>query len=375
MAWRYIAERLQGDGTGTVIDTNLPLQDVDITRVHSGPDRLTASVSPAIARLIGSDGRRLLEPWSTAIYAEVDGHIRAGGILASDPFDGPDLRLDCMGFTGYAEGMPWVGPAMPYAQGVEADPLDLFRVIWAHLQGHPGGNLGLVVDDTTSPVRIGYELEQVEFDTQAGPVAFEAGPYKLDEWTTDNLGSKLDALATDTPFDYDEEHSWNSDRTAIDHRLRLWYPARGSRRHDLRFVIGENIRVIPQVERDGEDYASEVLVLGAGEGRDMVRGLASVQTTRLRRATVVTDKSIRTATKASALAREEAAFRSGLDGEVTTVVVDDWFRTGADLGDEIRVQGRLDWGKVDLWGRVLDVSFTPASSDSATVTLQPSRVP
>src|SRR5699024_11949333 len=48
-------------------------------------------------------------------------------------------------------------------KGVQVDPLSLVRRIWSHLQSQPDGDLGLKVDSTTSPVRIGTKSEDVEF--------------------------------------------------------------------------------------------------------------------------------------------------------------------------------------------------------------------
>lgn len=364
--WRYIAQRLTGDGAGQFLDFDVPLQGVSLTRVLSGPDALSATIPVEVARLMGDDGRPLFEEWGTAIYAEADGQIRSGGILVRSAFDGPKWSLECAGFRGYLTDLPYTSSQ----HFVEADPLDIVRHIWQHVQAQPGGNLGVVVDGTTSPVRIGEELEQVEFDTTNGPVSFEAGPKKLAYWLTDDLGKEVDDLAKTTPFDYDDEHIWLPDGT-IQHRFRLYYPSKGRRREDLRFVSGENITAQPSIERDGDEYCNEVLMLGAGEGRDMVRASHSRPDGRLRRVAVHSDKAVRSTAAAARVAAAELAARSGLD-DVRTVEVRNHPHApigSFDVGDEILVEGETGWQDFSLWCRVLSYTINPDESDTMSLTI------
>jgi hypothetical protein len=364
--WRYLAQRLTGSGAGEFLDFELPLSNVEITRELSGPSRLTATITPEIGRLRGADGRLILEEWGSAIFPEADDQIRGGFILVHSEMRGPEWRVDCIGYAGYPQGMPYTESIF----FVEADPMDIARHIWSHLQAQPGGNLAVVLDETKSPVRIGERLEQVEFDTQAGPVSFEAGPYKLAWYQTDDLGKNFDDLAAETPFEYDEEHSWAANgSTQIDHRIRLYYPRKGRRRGDLRFAVGENIHVVPTLERDGDDYANEVLALGAGEGRDMLRASVAAPDGRLRRVAVVTDKSARSERAARDVAAIELAGRQGLD-DIRELVVSDHPHAPLgtfDTGDDILVVGDLGWTDVEMWVRVLSISMRPERPFEARV--------
>ncbi len=177
--WRYFATRLNGDGTETLLDPDLPLENVTIEDVLSGDNAVSGSLSPVYNRLLGPDGLPLLQEWSTAVYAENDGDIRGGGILTHSGFNGPEWSLECVGFTGYGRDLPYTGNGY---KGIKVDPIVVARQqIWGHIQNQPGGNIGLEFEavDTDGKVTIGTELKQVEFDTQSGPVSFEAGPYKL----------------------------------------------------------------------------------------------------------------------------------------------------------------------------------------------------
>lgn len=177
---------------------------------------------------------------------------------------------------------------------------------------------------------------------------------------------EFDKLAEFTPFDFRTEHAWVGDGD-ISHRLRLGYPSLGRRRPDLRLVIGENVAEVPDVDIDGEDYASEVLMLGAGEGRDMIRATASATTHRLRRAATETDKSLRGTGAARAAAEREVAARTGRRTvhDLALIASHPNAPLGSfELGDELRLIGSAGWaGEVDLWVRVVEQTISPESSD------------
>lgn len=367
MAWRYFATRLNGNGTESPLADALPLLDVEIHDDLSGSGGLAAALAPESRRLQGPDGRPILEPWSTAIYAEKDGIIRGGGILRSAKPLGPVLDLDVLGFPGYLHELPWIGPDYT---GIQVDPLDVVRLVWAHAQAHTGGDLGLVVDEDTSPVRIGTKAETNSFTTGTGQdVSFESGPVVLAEWKTHNLGEVVDNLAKDTPFDYRVEHIRDGD--AISHRLHLGYPRIGRRRHDLTFVVGQNVYTVPEIGASTE-YADEVLVLGAGEGRRMVRSVASRPSTKLRRVAVVEAKSVTSNAGAARLGQREVAHRTGEPAVASTLEVSN--HPSAPLGsyspgDEILVRSTSGWGAgLETWHRIISTTIRPAT-DVATLTL------
>lgn len=358
--WRFFAQRIDGDGAdGQILHPDLPLSDPQIEDVLTGHNSLSGTISPEFASLLGDDGRPILEEWGTAIWAEESGNIHGGGILTKSGFDGPQWSLTCTGLTGYPVDLPYADSIF----FVETDPLDIVRHIWAHIQAQPGSNLGLVVDSTLSGLKIGTTLTQVEFDTQSGPVSFEAGPYKLAWYQDHNLADNLDNLASDTPFDWHEEHFWSGD--TLHHRLRLGYPNLGAKRNDLRFVIGENVHIIPSVDRDGADYADEVWMLGAGEGSAMVRGVARANIKKLRRVAVLADPGLRSQGAVNSAAARELGFRNTLD-TVSSIVVRD--HPHADIGsigvgDEIRLQGPTGWLDLDTWYRVVTRRINPFSPD------------
>lgn len=361
MGWRYFATRKHGDGTETPIEWNLPIKGGKPTEAVSAADSIGGTISPEILALKDDDGQPVFKPWQTAIYAEADGHIRAGALLRDLKVRGSQLALDCVGFIGYADGMPY----QAILSKVQVDPLDMGRHIFDYLQSKKHGNIGLVLDDTTSPVRVGTKKKDVKFTTGAGEdVDFEAGPYKLNRWTTADLGAEFDKLAQETPFDYRVEHAWSGE--TITHRLRLGYPKIGTRRHDLRFTAGENIFEVPEIDFNGDDYASDVLVLGSGDGRDMIYGEAHRETGRLRRVAIVTDKTIQSKKRATKAAEREVKLRAG-DADITTVVVAD--HPNAPLGsyragDDIFINTGPGWADASMWVRVLQIAYRPETNDA-----------
>lgn len=364
MTWRYFAQRLHGDGTASPLEVDLPLSDVSITKALSGHDGLSATV-PFWRDQYRTDGLPLFAAWSTAIWAEESGVIRGGGILADASTQGTSLSIDCVGFTGYLENMPYTESWFM----IQQDPLYAVRHIWDHVQGQPGGNLGLQIDRTTKTgILIGQELEVVDFVTGEGErVSFEAGPYKLNWWQTHNLGREVDSLAKDTPFDYYETHRWVGDD--IEHRLHFAYPRIARRRHDLRFVLGENVFTSPSVDRPESDFVTQVLFLGAGEGRDMVHALSTPRADgRLRRVAVAGDKTIRSKKRAASRAAAELAARKGLD-DLTEISVIDHPNAplgSVELGDELLVQVTEDWYEIETWFRVTAITIAPADPEVVT---------
>ena len=352
---RAVLERLPG---GEIIHSDLPVDDVQLTWALNAPRSLKCKI-PLNAPGVDPG---VLREWGAAVWVENGaGGIAGGGIITTPPDIGSDseLSLECFGMTAYLSKQPWQAPLY---QGIQVDPLEMVRKIWGHLQALPGGDLGLVLDATTSPVRIGTDPKTVSFKTSAGQdVEFEAGPFKLDPLATNDLAGVVAKLAESIPFEYFEEDTWNGEK--IGHRLRLGYPRLGARRHDLRLELGVNVFALPDFgPAEAAEYASAVVVWGAGEGSAMVASPILTQpSTRLRRALAVTDKKATSRALAEARARAELAARGG--GEVITSleVHEHAFAPIARLrpGDEVFVAGESQWGVFDAWVRILEIAWDP----------------
>lgn len=353
--WRYILQAIDGSGApGAILHPDLPLTGVTITNSLSATNELTGNITP-FSRAI----KESLVNWGACIWAEAGGKIHGGGILVRTETSGSVCSLECMGLHGYAQGLPYT--SMTSYNGVEIDPLDAYRHIWAYIQSATGGNLGLQIPALTTGLKIGTKLDQVDFDTQNGPVSFEAGPYQLNYWETHDLGDKIDDLAADTPFDFRERHEWSGDTIA--HFIDLAYPRFNRLRTDLRFVVGENVIIQPKIEESGDDWASELILLGAGEGRTMIRGLASLpRGNRLRRVAVVEDKKVKSLTTANTRAYNLLKARIEI-GDITEFTVLDHSLApmgSVQPGDEVFISLDYDWQEGQgFWVRVQSVRFSP----------------
>jgi hypothetical protein len=357
--WRFILQGIDGSGTpGPILHPDLPLSGVSITEGVNVTNELKATISPT-EKLI----KPMLVNWGSMIWAEAAGKIRGGGILVHKERAGTAIQLEVMGLHGYAYGMPYGPNRADSIFFVEADPLDIYRHIWTFLQGKPGGNLGLTIDPLKTGLKIGVELEQGEFDTQNGPISYESGPYKLNWYETHDLGKNIDDLASDTPFEFREVSNWNAAGTGIETRIELAYPRFSRKRTDLRFVVGDNVIVPPTVTDSGDDWASELMLLGAGEGRTMILGAASLpRGARLRRVAVEEDKTIKDAKVANTRAYNLLKARIEM-GDLTSVTVLDHQMAPLGAvrpGDEIYLSLDYDWQEGEgYWVRVETINYSP----------------
>jgi hypothetical protein len=186
-------------------------------------------------------------------------------------------------------------------------------------------------------------------------------PFEMNSWSTHDLGSVIATLAKDTPFEYREVSAWSGED--ITHRLELGTPALGSRRPDLRFEVGVNVSVRPPLHE--RDYASEVMVLGSGEGRAMVRATATGNPGRLRRAVVVQRKEIGKTDSAAARARAEVAARAAEWVFDSLSVLDHPFAPYGSFrpGDVVYVTGDAGWKQLDDWMRIVECTTDCATGN------------
>lgn len=342
--WRFHLQELP---SGRWLDRDVPLSGASVVTALSAPAAISGTLP------IGYQNAGAVREWGCALVAEQEGRDPVFGIVDSVKTNGPSLEVDAGGFGMFPKGIPWL--AEDFA-GVKVDPLDMVRKVWAHVQSYPDGDLGVVVDPLTSPVRVGEPERDVNFTTGSGQdVSFSAGPFRLAWWNTDDLGKVIDDLVGSTPFAYRERSTWVGDDIA--HRLELGYPRLGARRDGLRFEVGVNVTVTPTVA--SSEYASEVFLCGAGEGRTKVRADRLTSSTgRLRRVYVATDKALTSRGAATAAARPILDRLAGAPVIESLSIVDHPMAPAGSFepGDEIRVQGDTAWGDLDLWVRIKDMT-------------------
>lgn len=344
MTWRF---HLQDVPSGVWRDHDLQLIGAEVTTAESTP----ASISGSLA--LGDPSGDFVKKWGSLLVAEQEGRDPICAIVDGVSVEGDMLKIEAGGFSMYPTGTPWLGK--DYA-GIQVDPLDVVRMIWAEVQSYPGSELGVAVDPLKSPVRIGTPEVENNFTTGAGEdVSFVSGPFRLAWWSTDDLGKVFNDLVSSTPFAYMERSTWDGEDLV--HRLQLGYPAIGSRKPELRFEIGVNVTASPSV--DETEYASEILLLGAGDGSARIKSdRLTTPTDRLRRVHVATDKSLKSKTAANAAARPILTrFNPARSIESLEVIDHDSARFGTfEAGDVIFVQGDAGWADLALWVRIHELT-------------------
>lgn len=367
--WRYIAQRAT---TGEFIDLDLPIEVEELSWGLGSAGALTGTISPDVGALRDADGHLLLEEWGTFLYAEADDQIRWGGILVSSAPSGEDWNIEAAEFKTYPHGIAYLGE---FSQ-IGVDPALAYREIWSHIQSFPDGNLGVTVTGDSTPVRLGTPARTEpaapnEDGTPGTPREIEAEPYALLWWEAKDSGAELETLAKTTPFDVTESHRWADDnRDAVVHEVQIHYPRTGRRREDIAFIQGDNVTNVIAFESSGDEYANEVVGIGAGEGRTSLRRSTARRDGRLRRTTVHTAKDVQDEARLDALIREELERRRGLV-EITSVDVIDHPNAPLaswSLGDDVLVDAHVPWlGRVQVWCRVTGWSLT--GEDTASLSL------
>lgn len=405
MTWRFYAQRVLTDEW---LHRDLPLSDVTLTPVLSGPYKLTATIDPVYAELKADDGELVLSPWKTWVWVEASGQIRGGGLVTDADPTGQTLKLTVTGITGYPTGQPLLntrgwGGTVEGATGNGVDPLDVVRSLWAWMQDRHNADLGVTVDSTTSPYRLGewHNARALDTDGSLGddPKAVNSTPipidkvwdpkkdrppipatgksvywqYRLSWWDHHEVGRLIDEMARQTPFDYRETYRWaDSSKEAVVKHIQLGYPRVGKRQSNLRFAEGENITQVLPVHRSGDEYANHITAYGAGEGSKMLQATATITDGRVRRARTVERPDITSKAALQSVADDELRRWNSLeDIRGFTVADHPNARIGSfDVGDDVLVQGFTGWVESRLWVRITSMALSP---DAGTVAVTCSR--
>jgi len=182
----------------------------------------------------------------------------------------------------------------------------------------------------------------------------EADPFTLTWWEDHDLGQIISDLATQAPFDYREQTEWDGD-DRLSLKLRIGSPEIGTHRENLRLEIGVNVTAPPPLAES--EYVSEVLVIGAGEGRSTVKATATGNPGRLRRVAVIERKDFTKEPQATVQARKELEARNAeWTFDSLSLVDHDMCPYGSfEAGDWIYMSGDAGWMYIDQWVRVLEI--------------------
>lgn len=342
--------------TGEWLYHGVPFTTGTYTRSLTAPAAQIV-IEPDIWVLKSDKGTPVFNEWASVLYVERDKTIQWGGILSHVENVGQKKTCEFVGYSTFPNGVVYKGS--DYSK-VGIDAMDAFEYMWSWLQSQARANLGLQIDNRSSTIKVGTTDE----------------PYVLSWYNSSDLGSEIQNLQQLVPFEFIEEHAWNSDRTAVSHRLKVGVPRIGTS-PDVKFVQGENIIGEPTITRDGASYANEVIGIGAGDGSTTVQSISTKDDGRLWRPIAYTDKSKTKKAELQAATDRELAAKSAL-GSVDTITVNTGHRNAPlgsfDAGDDVPVTVRLGWGNpttikhritemtVDMVADTVDV--TMARSDS-----------
>jgi hypothetical protein len=402
--WRWHAARLPPGPDGLFwLDRDLPASAPTIGYTLSGADSLSATIDHTYDHLQGPDGRLLLLDHGTLLVVEFDGVVQGAGILRSHEIVGEALQLECEGFTSIGAGqritqtLTWGGKTTGGTSGNGADPFDVVRGIFSFLQSRPRSDLGIVVDASSTPYRLGswYNARKLATEDDPNPKASDIEPeipinrvwrpgdsrpvpatgqvlfwlYQLAWYDSHEADAVLDELATQTPFDYRERYAWDGTgpdgKNGLALRLELGYPRLGARRR-APVVTDENLLGEPVAESStGDGYFNAVTAYGAGEGAKQLRVTASRDDGRLYREMTLdipdaTSKAVLQAAAELELSRVSAPYDvTGftVDGEHPNAPIGSFA-----VGDDVRLQASGQWGDIDVWVRVTAMDIDTETS-------------
>nr|WSZ21133.1 hypothetical protein OH837_49285 [Streptomyces canus] len=331
--------------TGAWLSTALPLIDLEYGDELSGPGSLTGRLSP---HLLSSDPG-VVDPGATLIYVESAGQLQWGGIIWDVRAQGNDYQIEAASWSSYlqkrydADGEH--GGRGPYTY---ADRCAVIRNIWAYAQSIADGNLGVVVDATTSTSTIGTP----------------ADVYHSNWWENPCLGDQVDDMvAGDATPDYTCVTSWNADKSDVVKRIKLGWPRLGARRTDIEFSSGVNVLEEPEDALSGDEYAQVVIATGEGEGRSKLRQISAVRNGRLRLEHVLDVPDVKGNDVLKTLADRERTWRqTTVRGSVDQVTIRDSKAApfGAyQIGDDVYTRVHNAWTSYTGWARITGFTRKP----------------
>jgi hypothetical protein len=345
--------------TGAWLSTALPLTELEYGDELSGPGSLTGRLSP---RLVASNPL-LVDPGATLIYVESSGQLQWGGIIWDVRAQGNDYSIEAASWSSYLQKRYDVdgehGGRGPYTY---ADRCQVIRNAWAYAQSIADGDLGVVVDATTSTSTVGTP----------------ADVYHSNWWENPNLGDQVDDMvAGDATPDYTCATSWNADKSDVVKRIKLGWPRLGARRNDIEFSSGVNIIDEPEDALSGDEYAQVVIAAGKGEGRARLRQISAVRNGRLRLEHVLDLPDVNGNDILKTRADRERTWRqTTIRGSVDQVTIRDSPAApfGAyQIGDDVYTRVHNPWTSYTGWARITGWTRKPQAQGGpqTVVSLKP----
>lgn len=332
-----------------IVERDLDVRDLRFSAALSGPCQIEFNYpfkGPNANQLI-------LEPWKHLIHVEktINGvrKILGTGIMQPSEMDeGGNYQVRAEGFSNYPSKIPWLQNWNPLV----VDPFEAVKKIWDHVQSYTQGNLDVEVYPESSGT---YLLPGFSFNGTDTVLDFFAMFIRSADMR--DCGDEINSLARDIPFDYQEESSWNEDRTEITKKIKLSYPKQGVTQNGMVLRFGENVLSGKPKAAPDIDYASDAIVKGWFPGKMYSSTFSNAEEDRLRRVVVQDDVSINSRERAAVWAKRKLTRRQTPPHWETLVISEEHpnapFGQWA-LGDTIRAEGLMPWvGNVKAPHRIM----------------------
>lgn len=424
---QYVARWVNGDGTEEFTHPDLPLTEVSITR-EIGVGRLTATVPPEFLAQVDHKGRRLITEWATAIYVYDTGDLFDAFLISEVTDEGETASIDCVGWLGFLSGFPYRGTfsardihaadaineivnSLDKWPGADVGLSTAFYGAFPDIGNPAPGDLPVIPTlpakppafTEPQPDRPEYDYDnkaryerlmreydkklkawqerrdaarEVETDYQ-GKVrdrenaqdeyerTLDRAAYRLNWWTTHDLLGELQSVLGDIDAQVKVAHTEYSDGS-IEHRLEF-FSERHTRVTAVDLVEGENVIQRVDITAGTDKHAKSVVVLGAGEGKGMLRSTYYYEAggdRGLQRVQTHIDKGLGTQYRVSRLADRLVRRRRYWRGYGTLTVIDTdkpGSGNGFDVGDEVmyRTTDR-DGFDHEAWVLVTRIVMKPA---------------
>lgn len=347
---RFIVEEAV---TGNILTRDLKVLEPKFTRMVSGPCHLEFTL-PYDGE---SPDNINLKPYGQLIHVEetINGVRKILGSCIVQPATQPDpsgvMKVVAEGFSGYADGIPWLDNYNPIA----VDPFHIVHRIWNHIQTQPQGNLNVTVTpaDSNTLLLPGFSWDGSSLVINLFAIFVRAIDFR-------DCATEMKYWARDIPFEYLEVSEWSPDHTVVNKSLVLAYPRRGVQRTELAFQFGVNV-IEGSTSTEAEiDYASQVIVRGWFPGQVYNGDLINADPTRFRRVIMQEDANINSQERAQ-VAAKRFLVKHQIPTHWTSIIVDMTHQNAPlgsfEVGDDILVEGFVPrYGKVREWHRI--ISYT-----------------
>lgn len=344
------------DSHGTILARDIRVEgEYTVVRSLSGPATIKFAVRGDEPTVAGIDWKA----WGQIVHAELkktDGSrwIVASGIVQpteTDPETGV-ITVTATGFSNYPDGIPWLDNWNPIA----IDPFAVIHRIWNHVQSYPQGNLNVVVEPASSNTLLlpGFYFDGSEFVLDFFAYFVRAEDYR-------DCQEEITSLCRDIPIDYVEVSEWNSNKTAVNKKIRLDYPRRGVQQQGLAFRAGENVKLASPVTEADMDWVSDVIVRGWWPGKMHSSTFSNADPDRFRRVVKDEDALINSRERSEVWAKRKLTRRQ-VPPHWGSITVDMWHPNAPfgtyEVGDDILISAVMPThGRVTEWHRILTMQI------------------